>query len=372
MKALITADWHFSNNLPFAKKDPDTLVSDRLLDCVAVAEWIFDQARERNLPVFILGDLFDQKRPDSVTLKTVIRLLRSACESGIEVYILPGNHEAPNERGLHYVVDALAEANIPRLTVLEAGKVIRYDNINICPIPYRSRQETREYIQAYQENGKSNILLLHDTIIGASDKGWASDVGIPGEDLLDFVITLSGHFHEYQHLHFDVDDGIATKLKTVAVYPGSPLQLNFGDARMSPSIVILTTKGSKSVELNRLLVPQDLSSHFYIRELRDDQIFLKSFTEESAKYFKYIFQGTHKELLKWQPKINAKIEGWKSQARKIQFIHREIEKSKSRIKIDTISGLPSAEKLLNEYIDLFEREDKSTLIKLGIEALNGN
>lgn len=368
-QAIMTGDWHISNNLPYAKKDPETLISDRLTDVIAVVDWIFNTARERDVPVFILGDLFDQKRPDSVSLKTVIRLLRSACESGVDVYILPGNHEAPNERGLHYVVDALSEAGINGLTILEAGHVLNWEGVNICPVPYRAKTETMGLIDSYRGIQEPKVLLLHDTIIGIKNRGWVAEEGISVEDVVDFSIVFSGHIHEKQNVYS------SDKRRWAAIYPGAPYQLDFGDAGLNPIINMLTVRGPKSIEIESIEAPSELSWHFFQGEWDGSKLVSKGY-EESSRYFRLIFKGTDNELRKNRPEIDGILERWKSltDTRKANFIHRQVGGAgESRLEVDTIGGLPPMENLLSQFVDLFERDDRKALINAGMEALrNGD
>jgi DNA repair exonuclease SbcCD nuclease subunit len=373
-QAIMTGDWHISNSLPYAKKDPKTLISDRLEDLVAVVDWIFNLAREKQVPVFILGDLFDQKRPDSVSLKTVLYLLRSACESGIEVYILPGNHEAPNERGLHYVVDALAESGIQGLTILEASHVLAWDGVNICPVPYRSRDETLELIQSYRAIQDPKVLLLHDSVIGVKNRGWVADEGIPVEELLDFTIVFSGHIHEKQCVWYEYSDNGSKKCKTAVIYPGAPIQFDFGDVELSPAVSLLTIRGPKSVEISDLEIPWKLSQHFFQETwVAGNRTQKGSFGE--MRYIRMIFQGTDFELASVFPQLNSRMDEWKArpETRSVNFIHRRTsDKEETRLEVDTISGLPPMENLLTQFVDLFERGDRSALIQAGLEALRND
>jgi DNA repair exonuclease SbcCD nuclease subunit len=345
-QALITADWHLSNRLPYAQKNRETLVSDRLLDAVNTIDWIINEAATREVPLLVLGDIFDRRQPDAVALKMAMAIFGSACDAGIDIYILPGNHDAHDNRGLHYVVDALAVAGWDNLTVFKAGQIHHLDGANLCPIPFSSRSSTISWAKKYsaQPLDKPRILLMHDTIQGSMSQGWIADEGLLPTELAGFECILAGHIHQAQKLPRPL----------VGAYVGSPYQKDFGESKNHPTITLLTVNGVKTL-LEAIPLPPSISMPFCTQTTEDGANWHTSGDISQAKYVRVIFTGTDKAMEAVEPQMLEIIDGWKKANKKISsvtLIHRGSSAlSGGRMGIDLME-MPAWNEIIKGYVDL--------------------
>lgn len=359
MKAIFTADWHLSNSLPYAKRSPNNLVSDRLEDLRKALDWVFSAANDRQLPLFILGDIFDRRQPDAVTLKTAAILFHSAAVAGMKIFILPGNHDAYDTRGLHYAIEAFGLTGMDGIRIMEAGVTERIDGVDFCPVPFQSLNETKKQIREYREAKFSlpRILLLHDTVIGSRfPGGYVAEDGIPKEELEGFTYVLAGHIHGFQKLPVD------------GVYVGSPSQLNFNEVYHEPSIGMLSVEAGKAV-YHRIKMPTELSSHFAEATMDSDGKCVEQ-NPSSAKYVRLIFGGDDESLEVRRPEIDELMAGFSQNARSTMFLHRGSSKAlRQRFSIDVVAhGIPPMETLIMDYAKM-HRDDATDFITAGLSIL---
>lgn len=360
MKALFTADWHITNSLPHAKRDPKSLVSDRLKDLKKVIDWIISQARSHKVPLFILGDLFDRRQPDAPALKAAASILSSAGRAGVQIYILPGNHDAHDSRGLHYVVELFAAAKLSNIHVLKA-KPVTVGGIHYCPVPSMSNKATLEAIQKHRSLKESpKVLLLHSTITGSRlSGGHIAEDGISKDELEGFDAVIAGHVHEFQSLS-----------PVNGIYVGSPMQLNFNEVGHSPAIGALTLKGK--VKLHRVAIPEEISRGFH--EIRiDGEGKTRISGNTNGLYRRIIFTGTQDELKIYEHLIEDAKKFDSKRLRSCSFYHRDKGASGHvRLDVDIIAdGVPSLETLVSEYAKQKRPKAHKELVDEGISILGG-
>jgi len=368
MKALVTADWHLSNTLPHAQRASDTLISDRLRDIQKALDWILNAAADRDLPLLVLGDIFDRRQPDAVTLKAAATLFKSIPKLGVDVFMLPGNHDAHDTRGLHYVIEAFGgERSLSGggVRVMEAGVIEQLDGGALCPVPSMSRTATLELIREYRAEkvDGAKILLLHDTIVGSRLAGGReADDGIPKDELEGFSYVLAGHLHEFQKL---------SPIK--GVYIGSPYQVNgFNEAANEPSIGMISTEGRR-VAFHRIRVPPEHSRWFHeVRYNQDGDV--REIGERGAPYFRLVYEGSDEALDAQKAELDAIYTEGKRDARSHTFVHRDAPGAgRGRLGIDVMAeGLPPVETLVGEYVKLHREGDAEAYIQAGLALLGGH
>lgn len=363
MKAIITADWHLSNALPYAQREADSLISDRLQDLQRVLDWICAAAIDRKMPLFILGDVFNQRQPDAVTLKAAASLFQNASRAGLRAYILPGNHDAYDTRGLHYVVEALSLAGIIGVRVMESGVAEIIDGAMICPVPYQGRASTIELIRKYRAaeapSGVAKILILHDAIVGAQlVGGYAAEDGIEKNELKGFSYVLAGHIHSFQ-----------TLTPVHGAYIGSPFQLSFNEVANVPCIGLLSTEAKKAT-LTRVEIPQELSIHF--REVVMERSgSVKERGGKAPPYVRVVFEGDDDALALRR----SEVDGYMSvgAARSVMFIHRDSGRGRGRLEgVDAIAdGIPPLEALIEQYAKEHGGAQSERYTRAGISIVEG-
>lgn len=220
-RALFVADVHAGNSLPWAVKDPETLITDRLHDIIDVLTQMTDYANERMIiDIWVLGDLIDKRLVDAVTLKLVTAKLMEMKAQGLVVRLIPGNHEAGDAAGKHFTLDAFSDMGFWVAGINDASDQISVihpvPGFEVVAMPYLPISRA---VQIAESGKDFHLMLLHQTIKGGMVGGWESPDGLDPE-MLESVAThvFSGHFHTPQtigkHVH----------------YLGAPVQGTFGDA----------------------------------------------------------------------------------------------------------------------------------------------
>lgn len=217
-RALFVADVHLSNTLPFAQRDPETLITDRFHDVLSVIEQMCVYGCENNIQdVWILGDLLDRRLLDAVTLKLATDALVGHADGLAghhRVYITGGNHEAGDADCRHYTVEMFQTlASDIRVITGNGAWVEPVPGFNVFAMPYLPHKRAEAILG---ELAPANLILLHQTIKGGCVGGWTSPEGIDPTNL-PAPVTIAGHFHSPQ----DVIPSVS--------YLGAPLQHNFGD-----------------------------------------------------------------------------------------------------------------------------------------------
>jgi DNA repair exonuclease SbcCD nuclease subunit len=181
------------------------------------------------------GDVFD--RPS--VLKTVayqaLDPLRRIADSGIPVFIVPGNHERSHVPHMRF-------ARHPNLHIFDRPSTIavsaRGRTIAVSGFPYERRNVRTRFVELVDETGwratqaDVRILCVHHCVegatVGPADYTFttASDV-IRAADLRpEFAAVFSGHIHRHQVL---TEDLRGRKLAAPVLYPGSIERTSFAE-----------------------------------------------------------------------------------------------------------------------------------------------
>jgi DNA repair exonuclease SbcCD nuclease subunit len=343
MKILCTADWHISNTLPYAKKDPNSLMSDRLADLEKILNWILEQANLKQLPLFVLGDIFDRRKPDAVALKTASRVFKKAAELDIKICVLPGNHDAHDTKGLHYAIEAIKLAGAP-MVIMESGVVDEYNDVMFCPVPYQSRQATNDLIVEYGDMNidKPKVLLLHDLVEGTVlVNNQISKDGLKF-DLKSFDYILAGHVHNH------------TSIGENGCYIGSPTQMHFGECNHFPCIGMLSV-GRKRIRYQKIDIPSE-----YIALFSDCAIDSKNIEcGEIGEYNRLIFEGTKEELENNKPEIDRILTRQAAESRVSLFYHRDMgNRRENSLSADVLTDGLSLEDIVCKYVAMSYKSEK--------------
>lgn len=226
-KALFTADIHASNSLPFAQRDPHSMISDRLKDTISVLDEMRKFAVVSGVEhIWVLGDLVDKRIIDAVTLKSVTAALKQMLDDGLRIFLLPGNHEACDAKARHSILDAYSSMGITVFAAPEwlATASFKPDRLpsGMCfgALPFQPDDVVAAVLDSWSGAARSEpfVVMLHQSIIGGRIGSWVCPEGIDQELLEPFSTTLAGHFHSPQ------------KLCNGVYYLGAPLQHNFADS----------------------------------------------------------------------------------------------------------------------------------------------
>src|SRR5690606_29453075 len=78
------------------------------------------------------------------------------------------------------------------------------DWLNFWPVEYSPMERAKDLIGACRERAKkqsgSNVLLMHQSVLGCTHIGWICDDGLSPEEVCEgFDWVFTGHFHDPQN-----------------------------------------------------------------------------------------------------------------------------------------------------------------------------
>lgn len=222
MRALFVSDLHANLRLQLAKVRPGAVGSDRLDDVISILKQVAEYAHQNGIVhIFVLGDMFDSRHPDGATLVAVSRVFSDMARSGLQLNLLPGNHDSVDRDGRLYTLDLYNELQVPGIHVLKHETIEVSPGLRIHAMPWlpeeRAMRRLREIHEKNLDKSGRDILVFHQGVLGAlGDGGWICDDGISAQALEQFDLALTGHFHKPQ-------------AHSWGRYLGSPMHLRFND-----------------------------------------------------------------------------------------------------------------------------------------------
>lgn len=257
IRLLHTADWHVGKALRGRSRQGEH--EDVLAELVTVAD-----ARAVHL-VVVAGDLFDVGTPPPEAERAVYRALLALAGQDRQVVIVAGNHDNPRRLAALRPLLALGRIHVAtEILPAAAGGVLRLElggqRANIVILPWLSQRyvvhgadlmsrDAGEHNQAYQarfgqivralcaglDAGEVNLAIGHLHALGGASGGGeraahtVMDYAVPATvfpAVLQYVAL--GHLHRRQK----IDAAVPVH------YPGSPLQLDFGETQVGHTALI--------------------------------------------------------------------------------------------------------------------------------------
>ncbi len=365
-KAILTADVHMSNRLPYARPTERDR-TDRLEDQLRVWDQIREVAvKEEVDAVLILGDLFDKSLIDAVTLTHTVAAIVGL---GVEVYILPGNHDANSVRGNRFTVEAFGAMANPNIQVIgetlghrlevPVGKGKSRGTWAFHPVAFKPAESAVEVIQSIQvdmNRAHHNALLIHGSVMGAHHLGWTCDEGMDPDVICEgFDIVLAGDFHEHQTFG---DNGM---------YLGAPMHHHYGDAGREAGFWLMEF-GPKG-RVDKQYIRSNAPTFHLCKSLKGHH------DAGPGDYLRYALEATHAQWAKLKPKAQARCEALRSKGIKADFMHKPVYHHESRLSSasgETGMGL-SLDVAVTEYVKAAGVKTAGLsgkrLKKMGLEAL---
>jgi len=243
VRVLLLADSHLGFDLPTR---PRVKRRRRGHDFLANHEAALAPARAGEVDLVVHGgDLFHRSRVPPSLVFQAFRPLVEVAESGVPVFVVPGNHE--RSRIPHARFAAHPNLHVfsgPETVVVEVGPV----RVALAGFPYQRRRIRERFPQVLEETGwrraEANLRLLcmHHCVegatVGPADYTFrhAPDV-IRCSDLpTDFAAVLSGHIHRHQVLRRDLQ---GRPLRTPVLYPGSVERTAFAEMSEEKGFMLL-------------------------------------------------------------------------------------------------------------------------------------
>ncbi|MBI2019592.1 exonuclease SbcCD subunit D [Candidatus Daviesbacteria bacterium] len=250
MKLLHFSDIHIGME-NYAKLDPETGLSTRLLDFFSTFDFIVDLSLKEDVDAVIFaGDAYKTRDPNPTQQRgfgeRVARLAKK-----IPVILVVGNHDTPNAEGKANTLDIYSALEIDNVWVSRKPEYLQIPtksgNLQVVTLPWLHKNDYKTIAEKlkllYDKITPSSpaIFLSHAEIEGASygsEKGLAiaNDVTIPLPLLQDKRLSYAalGHIHKHQVLSKD----------PLIVYSGSPTRIDFGEEKED--------KGVCLVEINKI------------------------------------------------------------------------------------------------------------------------
>ena len=235
IKLLLLADSHLGFDYPFK---PRIQRRRRGEDFFSNYHRALEPARQHEVDAVIHGgDLFFRSRVPAMLVDMVFAPLKEIADSGIKIYLVPGNHERSKIPckifSLHPNIHIFDQ---PRTFVFEKnGSKVAFSGFPYCRDNVRAlfpRLLRETGWQEYRAACADRFLCIHHCFEGAKvgpvnyTFKYADDV-IRLKDIPDeFAAVLAGHIHRYQVLTKDLH---GKPLSTPVFYPGSIERTSFAE-----------------------------------------------------------------------------------------------------------------------------------------------
>jgi len=260
MKLLHFSDIHIGME-NYAKLDPETGLSSRLLDFFNTFDFIVDLAIKEGVDAVVFaGDAYKTRDPNPTQQRGFGERIKRLAKNGIPVVLVVGNHDTPNAVGRANTLDIYSALEIDNVWVSREVRLLdiptKSGNLQIITLPWLHKNDYKTVAEKlkplYDKISPDSpaIFLSHAEVEGASfgsEKGMAiaNDVTIPLSLLQDKRLSYValGHIHKHQVLGKD----------PLVVYAGSPQRIDFGEEKEEKGICL--------VEITPSVIPAKAGIH---------------------------------------------------------------------------------------------------------------
>jgi len=249
MKLLHFSDIHIGME-NYAKLDPESGLSSRLLDFFETFDFIVDLAIKESVDAVIFaGDAYKTRDPNPTQQRGFGTRIKKIAKTGIPVVLVIGNHDTPNAEGKANTLDIYSALEIDNVWVSRTPQYLkvptRSGDLQIITLPWLHKNDYKTIADKLQSlyskisTDSPAIFLSHAEVEGSqygSEKGMAiaNDVTIPlpllQDKRLDYVAL--GHIHKHQVLSKPGD-------KPLVVYAGSPQRIDFGEEKEDKGVCLV-------------------------------------------------------------------------------------------------------------------------------------
>lgn len=317
MKALVTADLHLDKNRRFEDS------KDILRQMVAYVK------ANRIDQVWILGDIYDRKRPFNVEKVLFHKFIKTLSDMQKLVLILPGNHDSGADNVS--AVEEFGVLDLPNVKLINNPAIIDTENGKI-------------YLGHFLVNGAK---------LGASDFVATNAISLQGVLSTPAELYLLGDVHKAQQLNTNPD----------VAYVGAPDRIDFGERGEDKGFVLVETSPA-DIRPRWTFVPLNVR---HMVQYDVDNIPEKGITTNSDKDAIVKFKITcTKEEYKNIDEAEIRKEFEEAYSLKIEYnIIKE-----DRARQSNISEGCSYEEAFINYAKVAEFDEEIT--KLGLDIINDN
>ncbi|MCL5019345.1 MAG: exonuclease SbcCD subunit D [Patescibacteria group bacterium] len=249
MKLLHFSDIHIGME-NYAKLDPETGLSTRLLDFFSTFDFIVETAIKEDVDAVVFaGDAYKTRDPNPTQQRGFGERIKKLAKKGIPTVLVAGNHDTPNAEGKANTLDIYSALEIENVWVSRQPEYLQIPTksgpLQVITLPWLHKNDYQtiaerlrllyEKVKPPEKSGPA-ILLSHAEVVGAqygSEKGMAiaNDVTIPlsliQDKRLNYVAL--GHIHKHQVLAKD----------PLIVYSGSPQRIDFGEEKEDKGVILV-------------------------------------------------------------------------------------------------------------------------------------
>lgn len=260
MKLLHFSDIHIGME-NYAKLDPETGLSTRLLDFFKTFDFIVDTALKENVDAVVFaGDAYKTRDPNPTQQRGFGERISKLAKK-VPVILVVGNHDTPNADGKANTLDIYSALEIENVHVSRKPEYLeiptKSGNLQIITLPWLHKNDYKtigDKLNLLYNKIKPDspaIFLSHSEVEGASygsEKGLAiaNDVTIPLPLLQDKRLNYValGHIHKHQVLSNPPSAG--RRSGPLIVYSGSPQRIDFGEEKEEKGICLVEIENSKA------------------------------------------------------------------------------------------------------------------------------
>lgn len=263
---------HFSDT-HLGRKKPSEISQERAESSIAALEHCVQKAIEEDVDFIIhAGDVFDTVYPWHSVIEKAQKALEPLQDEQVPMYVIRGNHDRSygrdrNVKGLaidHLENDCIKLIDPSPKEFNEEGFIDHDENIRVHGLGYYSKK-TPEVLEDFEpENGRFNILLLHDFIDGVT-RTYSDDVAKAkeiAEKDLDYVAI--GHDHQ---------PNPGTRINgTVFAATGGTIDYDFNTTEFEKCYNIVKVDEDHEVDLETREIPQELELRNVMISMEDAAI----------------------------------------------------------------------------------------------------
>ena len=225
---IITADVHLglSSDSVQTESGLPSKVEDTKARLIEVIDYAVEEEDDQ---VVIAGDLFDSVSPKPYIVEVLFDVLHYAKKKGIQITIIPGNHDCDIKWSSTVIPD---KASFPNVSVIKVPTTCTFEKRKVNFLPHLPKRAEEEFFKmygsygAYFKKNRGDVLIGHAYPTGAVNSSEremeaGNAIEFNRKDFPKYELVVLGHVHKLQVLMQSNSYDI--------VCPGSIPMCNFGE-----------------------------------------------------------------------------------------------------------------------------------------------
>lgn len=214
MRFVAFSDFH-AHNFAFGARSVEIegyagLYNSRLRDAVMCLRHVREHCQAHNISLVLFGgDLYHSRKSVTTDVRYIVtKEIEQFSKSGIDLVMIPGNHDMGDKEGYVHHLSGLREFEGMAL-VVDKPRVVQYqESLDIACLPYVEEVDKLvthlARVQEYKRRDVPLVLLSHIGFQGAkvgSDYVLVKDTDMSTNQVPNiFDLCLFGHYHQHQRL----------------------------------------------------------------------------------------------------------------------------------------------------------------------------